>query len=144
MVTRPLEMLQSLQCAVLMGNIHVGLCPDIIKWCTIPAPDETSFPSEPASDHKLKIPPVHSQRTTQIKFIYGIPKILSPWSCRQLSLMVMSEQDVVIRRETKVFFLILQWYESECEYCKLITIGHKLSKLSLLHTNIITSGSAFS
>lgn len=31
-VTRPLEMLQSLQCAVLMGNIHVGLCPDIIKW----------------------------------------------------------------------------------------------------------------
>lgn len=64
-VTRPLEMLQSLQCAVLMGNIHVGLCPDIIKWCTIPAPDETSFPSEPASDHKLKIPPVHSQHWSE-------------------------------------------------------------------------------
>lgn len=47
MMTRPLEMLQSLQCAVLMGNIHVGLCPDITKWCTIPAPDETSHQNQP-------------------------------------------------------------------------------------------------
>lgn len=47
-VTRPYrDMLQSLQCAVLMGNIHVGLCPDIIKWCTIPAPDETSHQNQP-------------------------------------------------------------------------------------------------
>lgn len=88
-----------------MGNIHVGLCPDIIKWGTIPVPDESSH------QNQLQISkPTHTQRELPRVHLPIVAKILSPWSVD------IEEKLINLSEEISAEILLLQGLSESVEF----------------------------